>query len=1321
MNARATVETDGGRSEEYLRLLIESASDYAIFTLDVNRRVISWNTGAEALTGYAEQEIIGQSGDIIFTHEDREKKAPEHEVHTAHMEGRAQNERWHVRKNGARFWGSGSVSPLLDNDGELIGFVKIMRDLTERREAEERYRTRMEREVQERTEELKTAKESLQATLDSSLYVVQAFKAVRDGAGNIIDFTWVFTNRLWNELHGDVIGKRLLHENPAVVPTGLFEKFVQVTETGVPIDHEQYYTHEQFNGWFRQMIVKMGDGFVINTEEITDRKKVEEENLRLKDEVAQKATDKYRTLFNSIDEGFGIAEVLFDDAGDPADYRWVEINPQFEKTVSTPGDVFLSGKTMRELFPKETNDSWYSVYDKVALTGEPVRFEAQAKTSDNWFDVYVFRMDKRHLAILFSNITERKHHEANMHFLAEVTGQFSMLSSPQEIMQTVGEKIGSYMKVGSCNFVDIDEGAEKEMVVSYSWHRSDMPVFPPAFRIKDYLTELFESASRAGQTIVVSDTQTDPRTNALGYDALKINTFITVPFFQAGRWKHFLAVSGPEPRNWRPDEIELFQDLANIIFPRLEQVRAIEALRESEARFRLMVDAVPLAIWITDTEGRVEFLNKHWCDYAGITFEATTAAEVARDFVHPADAPILMAAFTAAMQAGRGFEVEQRNRSASGEYRWFFNRGEPYYDPHSGAIVKWFGVSVDIHDRKLAEKAVRKSEERLLTLVENLPGGAAFVVDAGLHYLLAGGEALTDAGLKPEHFINKTVAEAVSPEQAAVYQPHYEKVLQGGTFNLEHEINNRSFLTRGVPLRNDEGDVYAALAVSYDITSRKIAERKLRERKEHLKLLANAVPQVIWSNDAKGRANFFNQRWYDYSGLSFEESVGVGWEAIVHPDDAPASKDKWQRALAEGKIFDTEYRLRNAAGEYCWFIGRNIPLRNEEGKILGWFGSATDINDLKNAQNELRSTAERLQLALEAGNLGTYEYDFQTQVYTSSVQHKANFGYAESEPVSFESLRERVVPADRQYMEASFNKAMHEDAVYSTEFRTQHPGGHTRWIRSVGRFIYNDKHEPQKVVGFTLDITEEKMFTEELSKQVKERTKELQQSNNDLQQFAHVASHDLKEPVRKIKTFNNRIIEDFNEVLPRKVQVYLDKINQATDRMFMMIEGVLNYSKLGKKQQVFGPVDLNKILRDIEVDLEVLVQKKSAVINKTYLPTITANETLIYQLFYNLVLNSLKFAKANEPSRINVTGTLIKRDQQNFVSIVLSDNGIGFEQEYAEAIFDTFKRLNPADEYEGTGLGLALSKKIVERHGGSITATGHEGVGATFTILLPVS
>lgn len=250
--------------------------------------------------------------------------------------------------------------------------------------------------------------------------------------------------------------------------------------------------------------------------------------------------------------------------------------------------------------------------------------------------------------------------------------------------------------------------------------------------------------------------------------------------------------------------------------------------------------------------------------------------------------------------------------------------------------------------------------------------------------------------------------------------------------------------------------------------------------------------------------------------------------------------------------------------------------------------------------------------------------------------------------------------------------------------------------------------------------------TEILEEEVRARTRELsklnlslQRSNEDLLQFAHVASHDLKEPVRKIKTFGSRLREEYEELLPERARVFLDKIHHATERMFSMIDGVLAYSMLNASEQPIETIDLDEVFRNIETDLELAIVQKKAVIRKGRLPVIEGAPVLIYQLFYNIVNNALKFSKPDIPPMIHVSSLLTGEGDHRMVEIGIADNGIGFDQKYAQTIFDTFARLNSKDKFEGTGLGLALCKKIIERHHGTITALGTKNSGAVFSIRLP--
>ncbi len=280
-----------------------------------------------------------------------------------------------------------------------------------------------------------------------------------------------------------------------------------------------------------------------------------------------------------------------------------------------------------------------------------------------------------------------------------------------------------------------------------------------------------------------------------------------------------------------------------------------------------------------------------------------------------------------------------------------------------------------------------------------------------------------------------------------------------------------------------------------------------------------------------------------------------------------------------------------------------------------------------------------------------------------------------------------------------------------------------------------EKGEFMAFIGTGLHIHQQKTMLETSEKLVAERTrelahanKELHRSNEDLQQFAHVASHDLKEPVRKVLNFSNRLKQELRNDLSEKAALYLSKIESSAMRMYSMIDGVLLYSSLNALEQTKELIDLYELMQTVEADLEVPISEKGAQVRYRDLPVVQGSSILLYQLFYNLINNALKFTKANEPPVIQVRATEVHSaamsekhfsEKSRYWEITIEDNGIGFKDSETEMIFTTFKRLHTKDKYEGTGLGLTLCRKIVERHGGTIKADGIEGEGARFTILLP--
>ncbi|MCC2631568.1 MAG: histidine kinase [Patescibacteria group bacterium] len=252
-----------------------------------------------------------------------------------------------------------------------------------------------------------------------------------------------------------------------------------------------------------------------------------------------------------------------------------------------------------------------------------------------------------------------------------------------------------------------------------------------------------------------------------------------------------------------------------------------------------------------------------------------------------------------------------------------------------------------------------------------------------------------------------------------------------------------------------------------------------------------------------------------------------------------------------------------------------------------------------------------------------------------------------------------------------------------------------------------------------------KQLYQNLDEKVKEKTQALEsanlnllRSNRELQDFAHVASHDLQEPLRKIQTFGDRLATKYSGSLPSEGKEYLGRMMGAAGRMSALINDLLSFSRITTKGQPFEPVDLNKIAQEVISDLEIAIEQGGAAITVDKLPTVNADPMQMRQLFQNLLSNSLKYRSPEKSPVISISATPLAKEKET-CHIEFKDNGIGFEQQYAEKIFDVFQRLHGREEFEGTGVGLAICRKIVERHGGTITAQSTPSEGTTFTVSLP--
>ena len=298
--------------------------------------------------------------------------------------------------------------------------------------------------------------------------------------------------------------------------------------------------------------------------------------------------------------------------------------------------------------------------------------------------------------------------------------------------------------------------------------------------------------------------------------------------------------------------------------------------------------------------------------------------------------------------------------------------------------------------------------------------------------------------------------------------------------------------------------------------------------------------------------------------------------------------------------------------------------------------------------------------------------------------------------------------------------------------------GTYRWHISRAVPIRNEQGQVSSWVGTASDIHDQKMFSEELEKKVQERTDllkvsniDLEHSNKNLEQFAFIASHDLQEPLRKIKTFSNILSDNYKESLPGEAKKLIDRIFTASERMSLLIQDVLDFSRIDNSAGHFVMTNLNDVFSNVITDFNLLIAEKKAVVTCAPLPVMEASPIQINQLFHNLISNSLKFTRPDVVPIIDVSvRTLSPADQSKYpefnpkltyCEILFSDNGIGFERKYAEKIFIIFQRLHSTQQFPGTGIGLALCKKIVVNHNGEIFARSDKTGGAQFHVILPLS
>ncbi|MGF7119256.1 PAS domain S-box protein [Methanobacterium oryzae] len=758
--------------------------------------------------------------------------------------------------------------------------------------------------------------------------------------------------------------------------------------------------------------------------------------------------------------------------------------------------------------------------------------------------------------------------------------------------------------------------------------------------------------------------------------------------------------------------------------------KAEEELRKNELRFRSVLDNSLDAIYRVNLKtGHYEYFSPAFEDVFGFSAEElmSQTPEQAMSLIHPDDISLVKESLSQLDKTGN-VKVEYRVRDSSGKYRWLSNHLSQIKDDKGRPMYR-DGTVRNITQKKKNEEELRKSRHNLELKVQERTKEIKYQADllknvndailsANKDYIITSWNPAAERqyGWKADEAIGKNVFELLQVEYPdKEFSEALETIVKSGGYKGE-EIHQRKdgtsiiVETTVMGLRDKKDDITGWVSVIRDINERKKTEEELRMSRENFRTLAENSLDSIIRLDKDLRYVYVNSAAAEITGKSPEDFIGKTYREVGIPEEyASLWTENNRKAIETGKIQHYEFEFMSN-NDLRFIESTAIPEFNAAGEIESVLILDRDITEHKNIEDELRRSRTSFKTLAENSPdiINRIDKEFKTVYINPAIIEISG-----KPPEHFIGKN-----MDKLGIPEEFTVPLKEKSIKAfktgeiQEFKTEMPTA--KGLKIFYTYLAPEFDENGKVnTVFTVshDITELK----HAEKHLKETIQELERSNIELQQFAYVSSHDLQEPLRTIASFTQLLERRYKGKFDSDADEFMDYIVEAAIRMKEQIEGLLEYSRVATKGEEFKPVDINIILNQTIKILHTSIKESNAIITHDELPNVKGDADQLQRVFQNLISNAIKFRKSEEPLKIHISA----RKENNEYIFSISDNGIGIEEQYSERIFTIFQRLHTREKYKGTGIGLSIVKRIIERHGGRIWVESSFGVGSTFYFTIP--